>query len=121
MKENAVFWLGRRSKSGDERKRFADEPDFVTSMQKSCEAHGCRIQRFVSAKGPYGTWLLEFERDGKSQRVVWNGREEKLVLQVALNTGGWEEPAATKIVSIDVQGFIDGIRLLIGRDVDPNA
>ena len=116
MKENEVFWLGSRSRSGDERSNFADEEEFVAAIQAACEAHGCEVQRFVSAKGAYGTWLLEFGRDGINQRIVWNGKEEKLVLQVALTRGGWEEPKATTVASVDVQGFSEGIRVLIGRD-----
>ena len=115
MKEDEVFWLGRRSKSGEQHNNFADEQEFATAMQNTCESHGCTIQRFVSAKGVYGTWLLEFERDAKNQRIVWNGKEQKLVLQVALARGGWEEPNETAIGDIDIPGFIDGIRLLIGR------
>lgn len=119
MKEKQVFWLGGRSSSGDELRNIADDHGFVTAIQTACESHGCEIQRFVSAKGAYGTWLLEFGRDGKDQRVVWNGREEKLVLQVALTSGGWEEPKATTIASVDIEGFVEGIRGLIGRDANP--
>ena len=89
------------------------------AMQAECEGHGCTIQRFVSAKGVYGTWLLEFERDGANQRIVWNGKEEKLVLQVVSARGGWDEPKATTVGSIDVPGFSAGIRELIGRDAGP--
>jgi len=117
MKENEVFWLGTRSKAGEQRRNFADEQDFVAAIQTACEGYGCDIQRFVSAKGVYGTWLLEFSRDGKNQRIVWNGKEQKLVLQVALGSGGWQEPQSTPVTSIDVQGFGEGIRMLIGRDV----
>ena len=118
MKENEIHWLGKRSRSGRQRRNFADEDDFVAAMQTACEEHGCQIQRFVSAKGVFGTWLIEFSRDGKNQRIVWNGKEEKLVLQVELPQGGWEEPTATAVASADIQGFGDGIRLLIGQDTD---
>ena len=121
MKESEVFWLGTRSRSGDEFRNFADDQEFVIAMRTECKAHGCEIQRFVSAKGRYGTWLLEFGRDGKNQRVVWNGKEEKLLLQIALASGGWEEPRSTTVASVDVQGFAEGIRMLIGRDAEPIA
>lgn len=121
MKEDEVFWLGTRSRSGDQRSNFADEPDFVAAMQNACEAHGGRIQRFVSARGVYGTWLLEFRRDGKNQRIVWNGKEEKLALQVESTTGSWEEPKATNVRSVDIQGFDEGIGILIGPDAEPIA
>ena len=119
MKENDVFWLGTRSRSGDQRRNFADEKEFAMAMQAACEAHGCTIQRFVSAKGVYGTWLLEFGRDGTNQRIVWNGKEEKLVLQVALARGGWDEPKVTTVASIDAPGFSAGISELIGREAGP--
>jgi hypothetical protein len=119
MKENDVFWLGSRSRSGDQRQNFADEKEFAMAMRAACEAHGCTIQRFVSAKGVYGTWLLEFGRDGTNQRIVWNGKEEKLVLQVALAGSGWDEPKSTTVASIDIRGFSAGICELIGRDAGP--
>lgn len=114
MKENEVFWLGRRSRAGGERELFADEPEFVAAMQDACAGHGCEIQRFVSARGPYGTWLVEFRRDGKNQRIVWNGKDEILVLQVELIGGGWEESHATQVAQIDVSGFVDGVNRLFG-------
>jgi len=116
MKENEVFWLGKRSRTGEEHKNFADEPEFAAAMQDACTGYGCKVQRFVSAKGVYGTWLLEFERGGTNQRIVWNGKDEKMVLQVMLARGGWEEPKETTIDETDIPGFIDGIRELVGRD-----
>lgn len=121
MKENEVFWLGTRCRSGDQRSNYADEPEFVAAMQNACEAYGGVTQRFVSARGIYGTWILEFGRDGKNQRIVWNGKEGKLVLQVESTTGSWEEPKATSVRSVDIQGFDEGIRILIGPDAEPIA
>lgn len=116
MNENKIFWLGKRASNGRRRSNFADEPEFSAAMKSTCQNYGCKVQRFVSAKGVYGTWLIEFERHGKNQRIVWNGKDEKLVLQVALDRGGWEEPSAIPIDVIDVASFADGINRLIGPD-----
>jgi hypothetical protein len=115
MNENEVFWLGQRVRSGEQRRNIAEEPQFAAAMKVVCQNNGCKVQRFVSAKGAYGTWLIEFERDDKNQRIVWNGRAEKMVLQIELSRGGWEEPSEVAIEEIDLAGFADGIVRLIGR------
>lgn len=115
MKETGVFWLGKRARSGEQNRHIADQPEFVDAMQSACRSLGCSVQRFISATGPYGTWIIEFGRDGQNQRIVWNGKDEKMVLQVALPGGGWEEPCETTIESCDTTGFADGINRLIGR------
>lgn len=120
MSKNEVFWLGQRARSGERCRNIADEPQFSAAMQALCRKNGCKVRRFISAKGEYGTWLIEFERDGQNQRIVWNGKDEKMVLQVERPRGGWDEPSEIAIEEIDAAGFADGINRLIGRGDGPD-
>ena len=120
VEEQGVFWLGGQPGTDKGQKHLADSEAFVARMNEACETEGCEVQRFVSAQGAYGTWLLEFRRDGKNQRVVWNGKDERLVLQVALGHGGWEEPKAMSIANKDQDGFAAGLKTILGRDTDEN-
>ena len=114
MEENEVFWFGRRPKPAADQGQFADREEFAAAIQEACAEYGCRPKRFVSALGRYGTWVVEFERDGRPQRIVWNGREHALVLQVRRTAGGWDEPGATTVERIDVPAFRAGIGRLLG-------
>ena len=64
--------------------------------------------------GPYGTWLVEICRESQTQRVLWNGKEEQLVLQVPLMNGGWEDPLIISVDSQDTEGFVAGVQRLLG-------
>ena len=119
MTESNVFWFGKRTGAGDIRKNLADDPEFASAMRDVCANFGCEVRRFVSAQGIYGTWIVEFERDGVNQRIVWNGKDERLVLQVERAAGGWDEPADTAVESADVTGFVAGIEGLMRHDDDP--
>ena len=92
---------------------LADDPNFVTAISTACEAAGCPVQRFVSALGPYGTWLVEIRRDGEEQRVLWNGKEARLVLQIRLTQGGWEDPLSIEVPVQDTDGFVAGVAQIL--------
>jgi len=113
MKEENVFWVGTQPLLEKKGPVLADDESFVAAISATCEAAGCRVGRFVSALGPYGTWVIEIQRDGKDQRIVWNGKEERLVLQVELSQGGWEDPLAIEIDNKDADGFVAGVTRLL--------
>jgi hypothetical protein len=115
--ENTVFWLGGQPRGGAKpTERLADSEAFVAAIRTACGEAGCDFQRVISALGPYGTWLVEIQRDGKAQRVLWNGKEERLVLQVQLSRGGWEDPLSIKVADHDIDGFAAGVRAILAED-----
>ena len=111
--EHGIFWLGKQSKTGVEDKHLADTEEFVAGIRKACESCGCKVQQFVSAQGVYGTWLVEFSRDGTEERVLWNGKNKQLVLQVRKKQGLWEEPATMSVFNQDLNGFVAGVQSLL--------
>jgi len=115
--ENTVFWLGGQPRgAAGPVERLADSEEFVAAIRNVCEEAGCEFQRIISALGPYGTWLVEIQRDGKAQRVLWNGREERLVLQVQLSRGGWEDPLSITVADQDIDGFAAAVRAILAED-----
>ncbi len=115
-KESEVYWVG--SGPGKKKAALADDENFVAAIRAACETAGCRFQRFISALGPYGTWVAEIERNGEDQRVVWNGKEARLVLQVKLPEGGWEDPKSLEVPEQNTDGFVARVKTLLADAPD---
>jgi len=109
MKEEDVYWVGTQPILERKAAALADDPAFVAAISAACEAAGCPVNRFISAMGPYGTWLVEIQRAGQVQRILWNGKEACLVLQVPLIEGGWEDPLSIEVATQDTAGFLAGV------------
>jgi len=115
--ETEVFWLGGPPGGANSAPRLADTEQFVVAITRVCEEMDCQVDRFVSAKGVYGTWLVELSRNAGKQRVVWNGKDKKLSLQVERSHGGWDDAAETSVALENVDGFIEGVRAVLGRGI----
>jgi len=113
MKEENVYWVGTQPISEKKAPSLGDDPAFVEAISAACEAAGCPVSRFISAMGPYGTWLVEIQRAGQGQRILWNGKDAALVLQVPLVEGGWEDPVSIEVATPDAAGFVAGINEIL--------
>jgi len=115
LKEENVFWVGTQPLTEKKQPALADDEEFVAAIAGACAAAGCRAGRFVSALGPYGTWVVEVERDGvqRAQRIVWNGKEARLILQSELPQGGWEDSRVIEVAAPDTAGFVAGVAALL--------
>jgi hypothetical protein len=109
MKEENVYWVGTQPIGEKKTPVLADDPEFVAAISAACEAVGYPVARFISALGPYGTWLVEIQRAGQGQRILWNGKDACLVLQVPLVEGGWEDPVSIEVATQDTGGFVAGV------------
>jgi hypothetical protein len=108
VKEESVFWLGGKPGS-----READAPPVPAAIEPAvvaaCRALGLDPEDFVAALGGFGSWLVHFTRGGRRERIVWNGRESRLVLQAALRSGGWEDLRDCPVAQPDTAGFVAAI------------
>lgn len=118
MKEEQVYWVGGMPGTASSQQHLADTPEFELAIRRTCEAAGCGYERLVSAKGPYGTWLVEIQRGGEQQRVLWNGKDKRLVLQRPLPAGGWVDPAELEVDSEDTEGFMAAVSRLLAATAD---
>ena len=113
MKEENVLWVGTQPIGEKTTPVLADDASFVAAITTVCEATGCRVHQFISALGPYGTWLVEIWRDGQDQRIFWNGKAARLVLQVSLSQGGWEDSLTIEVATLDTDGFVAAVTELL--------
>lgn len=116
MAENEIFWLGGKPGREEREPQLADTEEFVAAIRAACESLGCDYQRLISAQGPYGTWLVEFMRNGKKQRILWNGKDEVMVLQQERLNGGWDEPRDCTVAAQDEAGFVAGVQEILTED-----
>ena len=79
------------------------------------------MEEFVAALGAYDSWLVQFVKDERRHRVIWNARDQRLSLDRALPSGGWEELRACPVDNQDVTGFVTGTRSLLSADSTNSA
>jgi hypothetical protein len=113
LKEEGIFWRGGAPGAKDKQGRLADDERFVAAIRGACETAGSHFQRFVSAQGPYGTWLALIERDGQAQRILWNGKDECMVLQTELEQGGWDDTVIIEVTEHSHDGFLLAVREIL--------
>jgi len=114
VKEEGVFWLG-----GKPGKRNANEKPVAGALEPAiataCRDAGAEPEDFVAALGAGGSWLVHFERSSGRERIVWNGRDGKLILQAAIRSGGWRDVADCAVATADENGFVAGVRQLLAQ------
>ncbi len=115
MKEENVFWVGTQPLQEKSQPSLADDETFVAGIRGVFESSGYPVTQFVSALGPYGTWLVVFQRSEQEERVLWNGKTEQLILQIPLPAGGWEDRIVTEGLSQDFDGFVAGIEEILNQ------
>jgi len=115
MKEESIFWVGTQPLAKKKTPSLADDESFVAAISSACESAGCQVGQFISALGPFGTWLIEIERHGEEQRILWNGKEERLILQIKLSQGGWEDSIAINVETKNLDGFVHSVNSILSR------
>lgn len=115
MTEHEIMWIGRQSVTDRQRALPTDEPAFEAALRAICEAAGCAVQRYVAARGEFGSWMLEIERHAQIQRLIWNGRAGRLSLDVPNRGGGWHETSAADLGQADLGAVTEAMRRLLAR------
>jgi hypothetical protein len=114
LSEEGIFWRGGTPGAATRQAHLADDEQFVAAIRDACESAGGGFRRFISAQGAYGTWVVELERGG--QRVLWNGKDECMVLQIPLTEGGWEDAIVIDVATHDQPGFVAGVSDILGAE-----
>ena len=113
MKEESVFWLGGKPASRQTAEAPPVPETIEPAVREACRTHGLEPEDFVAALGGFGSWLVHFTRGARRERIVWNGREAKLVLQGAIRSGGWEDLRDCAVAQPDTAGFVAAIGTLM--------
>lgn len=114
MAEHEVMWIGRRPATMASPDNPATTEDFAAAMTAACSACGVDVEDYVAAAGVYGSWMVRFRRDGARQRLVWNGKAGRLVLEAATAGPDWVELGAEELAERDQDTFVAGIGRLLG-------
>jgi len=107
------MWIGRRPAAMAPVEHPATTEAFAEAVTRACAGADCDVQDYVAAAGPYGSWMVRFARAGQRCRLVWNGKEGRLVLEKA--TGGiqWDELAAMPVQDRDADGLVKAVTALL--------
>ena len=114
-----VFWAGTNIAPAEKLSRPAESEQFIDAMKSICPGHGCVVQRFLSASGNYGSWLLEFNHDSAEQRIIWDGKQGQLALQKMSASGNWETTDEESLSNPDEAVFGSALTTLIERIAPP--
>ncbi|MDP2325003.1 MAG: hypothetical protein Q8N51_13380 [Gammaproteobacteria bacterium] len=113
MAEHEVMWIGRRPAAMAPAEHPATTEEFSEAVTSACTSCGCDVQDYVAAAGAYGSWLVRFERSGQRQRLVWNGKDGKLVLEQATAAVDWIELGSRPVGERDEAHFLSAIHTLL--------
>ncbi len=120
MSEQEVFWVGRRPSAEQQPALPTEDPAFEAALRKACEAAGCPVQRYIAAKGAFGSWLLELSRHGELQRLIWNGQAQRLSVDTPNRGGGWNEVSAEELAQPDTGALLAAMQRMLA-DGGPTA
>lgn len=112
MEEKGVFWMPSR-KSGAAENEAANDEELQAAIRRICEAAGFDSGDFLAAAGAYGSWLIRLTRAGDEHRVVWNGKEGRMVLEASRGQAGWEELGTCAPGESDPAGLAAGLESLL--------
>lgn len=115
MAEHEVMWIGRRPATLAPVEHPATSEAFAEAVTTACADCGGDVADYVAAAGSYGSWLLRFARDGQHQRLVWNGKDGRLVLERATTGVDWQELGTRPVSERDQEHFVAAVRALLGE------
>ncbi len=114
MAEHEVMWIGRRPATLAPKEHPATSEAFAEAVTTACAECGCDVEDYVAAAGSYGSWLLRFSRNGQRHRLVWNGKDGRLVLEQATTGVDWHELKNSPVSERDQEHFVAEVRALLG-------
>lgn len=97
MSEHEIMWIGRRSSGAPEGPQETEAPDYAEAVVAACAAAGCEASRYVAARGPFGSWLVELKLGQRPARLIWNGKSGELSLEIQRPPSAWDPLAATSV------------------------
>jgi hypothetical protein len=109
------MWIGRRPAALPTMEHLAESEEFADAVTTACAEAGCSVQDYVAAAGAWGSWLIRFSRTGVRQRLVWNGKEGRLLLEQATAGIDWDELECCAVTERDTASFIAAVRGLLRR------
>jgi hypothetical protein len=113
MSEHEIMWIGRRSPGAPEGPQETEAPEYGEAVVAACAAVGCEASRYVAARGPFGSWLVELKLGGRPARLIWNGKSGELSLETQRPPSAWDSLAATSIDDPALDSLLAAARRLL--------
>lgn len=113
MAEHEVMWIGRRPAAMAPAENPATTEDFAAAITQACADRGCEVQDYIAAAGVYGSWMVRFLREGGKHRILWNGKEGRLVLERAVTAVDWQETRHAPVADRSPAGFVLAVAHLL--------
>lgn len=113
MSEHEIMWIGRQPKVEGTGSAEVETPDYAEAVVAACELAAREVERYVAAKGPFGSWLVELKDDGTSQRLLWNGQASELSLQQRQPSGLWDTARLITPAAGDLATLLDAVQQIL--------
>ena len=113
MSEHEIMWIGRQPATDPNAALPTDDPAFEARLREVCAAAGCPVHRYIAARGRFGSWLLEVQREDQTHRLIWNGRDSRLSLDRPNRGGGWDEIAGETVAAGDDEALDAAMRQML--------
>jgi hypothetical protein len=113
--EHEVMWIGRRPRRCPPSNIPRRAKNSLPPSPEACSAAGCEVQDYIAAAGAYGSWMIRFSRDDARQRLVWNGKEGRLLLEQASTGIDWNELQSCAVAARDAGGFVAAVQGLLRK------
>ena len=107
------MWIGRQPQTAGTGSAEVETPEYAEAVVSACESASREVERYVAAKGPYGSWLVELRGDGVPQRLLWNGQAKELSLQERQASGLWDTARLSATAAGDLPTLLDAVRQIL--------
>lgn len=118
MSEHEIMWVGRRSPDESQGPQEAEAPEYAEAVVAACAAAGCEASRYVAARGPFGSWLVELQLGERPARLVWNGKSRELSLETLRPPSSWDPLAATAVDDSALEPLLSAARELLRENAN---
>jgi len=115
VNEQNLVWVKRPASKTKAQENAIDEAELADRLRAGCTGCGYQFKQFIAAKGAFGSWLVQLEKDGLAHRIIWNGQDGKLLLEAAGRHAGWTELASCPASGRDIDGFVASVETLLGQ------
>jgi len=118
MSEHEIMWIGRRSPAESQGPQATEAPEYAEAVVAACAAAGCEASRYVAARGPYGSWLVELQLGGRPARLIWNGKSGELSLEAWRSPSAWDSLAGTPVEDPALDSLLSAARELLRENAN---
>ena len=112
------MWIGRRSPGEPQGPQETEAPEYAEAVVAACMEAGCEASRYVAARGPFGSWMVELQLGERPARLIWNGKTAELSLEARRATSAWDPLAAVPVEDSALESLLSAARDLLRENAN---